>query len=458
MTPSRWGQRRFFLPAALAVLLITIVGTGLAGCRSLAVGAMPFDARRDLTEALPVFPGAEGFGTTTPAGRGGRILVVSNLNAHGPGSLAAAIAESGPRTIVFEVGGTIELEHNLVVREPFLTVAGQTAPEPGITLLGAGFVVNTHDVLVQHLRARPGDRPNGADPESRDGISVVGDRRGETAVYNVVIDHCSVSWAVDEGMSTWYAGVHDVTFSHNFIAENLSQSIHPKGEHSKGLLVGDHSRRIALIGNIFAHNMRRNPLVKGDTSTLIVNNVIYNGGGQGIGFSDRERSGPSAATIIGNLFIPGVDTRGDEYLWRGPHTSNETAIYLEGNAVDTGTLVPYRPSRSIRDVVVSAPPVAVTPLTVLSAVDLEGTLVLSAGARPAQRDPTDRRILQDLAARTGRIIDSQEEVGGYPTPTPTYRALFLPDDPSGDDDGDGYTNLEAWLFERSNEVTANDRL
>ena len=107
--------------------------------------------------------------------------------------------------------------------------------------------------------------------ESRDGIAVLGSPAGTRDAYNVVVDHCSVSWAVDEGVSTWYVGVHDVTFSHCIVSENLSESLHPKGEHSRGLLVGDHARRISVLGNLFCHNTSRNPLLKGYTSVIVAN-------------------------------------------------------------------------------------------------------------------------------------------------------------------------------------------
>jgi hypothetical protein len=393
-----------------------------------------------------VFPGAEGFGTDTVAGRGGQIIVVSTLAESGPGSLREALSASGPRVVLFEVGGVIALSSAVVISNPYVTVAGQSAPDPGITLTGAGLVVTTHDVLVQHIRSRPGDDPAGPDPEGRDGIGVVGRPDGSGETFNVVIDHCSVSWAIDEGVSTWYAGVHDVTFSNNIIAENLAHSLHPKGEHSKGLLIGDHSRRISVIGNLFAHNTRRNPLLKGDTSTLVANNIIYNPGSQAIGFSDPEWSGPSRASIIGNLVIPGASTTSSaRAIWRGIETSGDIQVYADDTSIRDSTTDPWVPDSRMSRVLVAEPPVSVAPLSLSAAADLEATLLTSAGARPAARDAVDIRIVASVENRSGRIIDSPAEVGGYPTPTPGSHTLAIPPDPHGDDDGDGYTNLEEWL-------------
>ena len=443
-------MRRSVLVGSVMVAILVLVVLSAGSCRLFPSLQLPFDATRDLSGGLPVFPGAEGFGSTTVAGRGGDLIRVTTLNASGPGSLEAALTASGRRVVVFEVGGVIELSQNIRITEPFITVAGQTAPSPGITLIGAGIDVGTHDVLIQHIRVRPGDAPGGADPENRDGIAVTGDSRGGTLVYNVVIDHCSVTWAIDEGMSTWYEGVSDITFSNNLIAENLSESLHPKGEHSKGLLVGDHSRRISVIGNVFAHNMRRNPLLKGDTSALIANNLVFNGGTQAIGFSDAERSGRSIATITGNLFIPGPDTAGTDYVWRGRETSDEIELFMDGNLVDIGDLVDFTPNAAIAAVAVAVPPVTVVPLTVEPASELEASLLASAGAFPADRDEVDARIIQSIADRSGSIIDSQDEVGGYPSPGATSRTLVPPADPHGDENGNGYTNLEEWLHGFSN--------
>jgi hypothetical protein len=134
---------------------------------------------------LPVFPGAEGFGTITRAGRGGRIIRVTNLSDRGQGSLREAIDAKGPRVIVFEVGGNINLKSHLKIRNPYVTVAGQTAPQPGITLTGASLSIKTHDVLIQHLRIRVGDRAIGPPPEDRDGIKIQGSKSAAAEVYNI---------------------------------------------------------------------------------------------------------------------------------------------------------------------------------------------------------------------------------------------------------------------------------
>ena len=208
----------------------------------------------------------QGWAAITQGGRGGQILRVTNLNAQGAGSLAEAIATSGPRIIVFEVGGVIDLQGaSLSIENPYVTIAGQTAPSPGITIIDGPLSIKTHDVILQHIRVRPGASRHvtGWEP---DGIST-------TSAYNVIIDHCSVSWAVDENCSAsgprfdgatpdeWRANTsHAITMSNNIIAEGLSNATHTKGEHSKGSLIHDNVTEGAILKNFYASNQVRNPL------------------------------------------------------------------------------------------------------------------------------------------------------------------------------------------------------
>ena len=211
---------------------------------------------------LPAFPGALGWAAQTPGGRGGQIIRVTNLDASGPGSLRAAIEADGPRIVVFEVGGVIDLgKQTLRLRNPFITIAGQTAPSPGITIIRGGMDITAHDVIVQHIRIRPGSAGgewmSGWD---EDGIATVG-------AYNVIIDHCSLTWGTDENLSAsgprftgstpeeWRRGTsHNITFSNNISGESLAYSTHSKGEHSKGSLIHDNVTGLLIVGNLYAHN------------------------------------------------------------------------------------------------------------------------------------------------------------------------------------------------------------
>ncbi|MFC0252871.1 pectate lyase family protein [Massilia consociata] len=229
----------------------------------------------------------------TRGGAGGRIIRVTNLNASGEGSFAAAVAQTGARIVVFEVGGVIDLQGaSIRVQEPHLTIAGQTAPNPGITFIRGEFSVATHDVIVQHIAVRPGEfgRAKRSGWEA-DGLST-------SAADNVIIDHCSFSWATDENLSAsgprfkgatvdeWrQATSRRITFSHNIVAEGLRDSTHRKGEHSKGSLVHDNANRVLFFGNLFNANHERNPLIKGGAHVAVVNNLIHDFGARAVHYN-----------------------------------------------------------------------------------------------------------------------------------------------------------------------------
>src|SRR4051812_16460974 len=220
-----------------------------------------------VTQALPVVPGIVGYGVnTTTAGRGGTVYRVTNLNDSGAGSLKACLDATGARTCIFEVSGVIRVAEDLKIRTGDITIAGQTAPSPGIMIRGGGLKVDASNVLIQHVRFRVGDDPVGPDPGNRDNLKIEGNAAG-APVTNVIIDHCSFSWSVDELASVW--GPHDmITFTNNIFSEPLNDSIHPTDDgtalekHGFGVLLGssDTGGRVTMIGNLFAHSVERNPL------------------------------------------------------------------------------------------------------------------------------------------------------------------------------------------------------
>ncbi|MDP6545877.1 MAG: right-handed parallel beta-helix repeat-containing protein [Phycisphaerae bacterium] len=401
-----------------------------------------------------VFHGAKGFGVDTPAGRGGKVIRVTNLNSDGAGSFRQALETKGPRIVVFEVGGVIDLgAKSIAISEPFCTIAAQTAPSPGITLIRGGMYISTHDVLVRHLRVRPGDagksKRSGWEP---DGISTSGPN-----AYNIVIDHCSISWAVDENLSASgprtegpEATSRRITFSNCIIAECLDNSSHAKGRHSKGSLIHDFCRNIAIIGNLYAHNARRNPYFKAYTTGVIVNNVIYNPGAAAVqlNYSDGEWRATKfkpvncRVAIVGNVMIHGKNTRGNLAM-----IARRGDAYIRDNiAVDkTGKPAPLTGGRinKLKD-----PPVWPAGLTPLPAKDAAAHVVRYAGARPTDRDKTDKRIIGDFQRRKGRIIDSQDEVGGYAKPKSTKRKLKIPTRPA---------EIEVWLNRLAVELEGTHR-
>lgn len=362
-----------------------------------------------LLPGVPAPPDGEGFGAVTAGGRGGRTVEVSSLADAGPGTLRAAVTAPGPRIIVFRVAGLITLDAPLAVSEPFVTIDGASAPGDGITVRGSEVVVRTHDVVIRHVRFRPGDIAG----KEVDALSVGGDSHG------VLIDHVSASWAVDEVLSASGA-IHDVTIQWSIIAEGLNHSVHSKGAHGYGSLVRAVGG-VTLHHNLWAHNDSRNPRL-GDNYGAppfptfdVRNNVIYDYGAIASGMTGDHL----AANYVGNFIRPGPSSRA-----RAPIVLTDTAdvrYFVAGNVVEgrddltrDNTLLFDRAVLNGRSLVtIVKRPFAVPAVRTTSARQALRDVLAGAGATRPRRDPIDARIVREVETRSGRIIDSQNDVGGW---------------------------------------------
>ncbi|HEY0014494.1 MAG TPA: pectate lyase [Allosphingosinicella sp.] len=388
------------------------------------------------------FPGAVGWAAQTPGGRGGRIIRVTSLAASGPGSFRAAVEARGPRIVVFEVAGVIDMGlTTLTIAEPFLTIAGQTAPSPGITIIRGGIDIRASDVIVRHLRVRSGVSGQAARSGwEADGISTV-------AARNVIVDHCTITWALDENLSAsgprftgttpeeWRRGTsHNVTFSYNVLAEGLARGSHPKGEHSKGSLIHDNATGILIYRNLYAHNYERSPMLKGGVHAAVVNNFIFNPGAQAMHYNlmDLEwGSNPhqlGELSAVGNVLRAGFSTRPDvAFLTIGGvgdlryHGRDNLAVDRMGRPLPMLGRYTTSPARIIET---RRPVVWPAGLDVIPADQVETHVLRFAGARPWDRDAHDIRVLFDVVEGRGEIIDDEREVGGYPQVAPA-RAPFV---------------------------------
>lgn len=352
---------------------------------------------------LPAFPGAEGFGRLAQGGRGGGVIEVVNLNDSGPGSLRAALNASGPRTIVFRTGGIIELQEELQITEPFVTIAAQTAPGDGIVLRNFGISIFTHDVIIRGLRIRAGDGLHILSPDNRDCVAL------QEGAYNIIIDHCSLSWALDENVSIG-GGAHHVSVQHSIISEGLFRGVHPKGPHSMGLLVDNGSYAVSVHHSLFAHNNGRNPLFMGSTDLEFVNNMVYD---WGYASEFQENGAQVRADIIGNWWKPltgPVDL--DELPLSVDFDFNDnigSLLHISGNTWPGGPFLTPQQIASFgangalfpaTSVLMDASTVTVSPVA-----QVRTALPAWAGAIHPQRDATDLRILQQLADSTGGLLD-----------------------------------------------------
>lgn len=445
--------------------------TGLVITLVLALNIFAVPLAASTTGGLLAFPGAEGFGAHAKGGRGGKVLHVTNLNDSGPGSLRWAVEHEGPRTIVFEISGTIELESRLNIANPFITIAGQTAPGDGICLKGETLLISTHDVIVRYLRVRLGDASHGQGSlQGKDAISIA---QGT----DIMVDHCSASWSLDEVLSasTKLPRLTRVTVQWCFITEGLNPSNHGFGS----LIRGTGGARYSFLHNLYAHNVGRNPRPGNydsnphdlDPDGLLLDfrhNVIYNWGGRHAGYN-RDAVSVTRMNYVGNTLIPGADSAptGIAYATGSPFNQYFFAANAYDGRVpeDPWSLVRYNAKWSAEEIRQSRrdQPFETGPVSATDAFGAYARVLESGGASRPKRDPVDARIVDDVQHHTGRIIQSQDTVGGWPelrsapAPQDTDRD-GMPDDWETANDlnphdpadrnrvgPDGYTMLERYL-------------
>lgn len=462
---------------SLAIILSPITLAALTIC--LAFPALSLHA----AQPPPAFPGAEGAGGITRGGRGGQVIEVTNLDDGGPGSLRAAFQASGPRIVIFRVSGIIALETPLKITEPFLTVAGQTAPGDGICIRGETTEIDTHDVVLRYLRFRRGQL------KRRD------DALGGYPVRNIIIDHCSASWGLDENLSLYRyiekspdgkdkkLPVENLTIQWCISSEALDLNNHAFGGTWGG-------RNASFHHNLFACNTGRNPSIGYGDHVDFRNNVLFNWRHRTVDGGDAS----SWVNVIANYFKPGPATGpgdirhrmsrpqhlkmfseaptpgkwfvADNFAVGNPQVSadnwNGGVQFDEPDIKETGGLP------ALIGKIRGPAPFAAVPIKQQSAEQAYELVLAQAGATLPKRDPVDERVIESV--RTGKpktgngIIDTPADVGGWPeyksAPGPAdtdhdgmpddweKRFGFNSNDPTDgtmDKDGDGYTNVEEYL-------------
>lgn len=412
-------------------------------------------------EPVPAFPGAEGFGARAVGGRGGDVYHVTNLSDSGPGSLREGIRTArGPRTIVFDLSGTIFLRSTLKVDRPFLTLAGQTAPGDGVTVAGFDTVISgTHDVIVRYLRFRPGDI-------NCPGFQ--GDALSVTDSHDVILDHISASWSIDETVSVTHSD--RVTVQWSIIAESLNAACHTKGRHGYGTLLRWGNGGVTFHHNLFAHHASRNPRLGDDLGLDFVNNVVYDWGSEA-GYSGPASEGSPRLNYVANTLVAGPSTHGSKRKLAFSCGSDQTQVYLRHNRIDaTAHGAPASAPGGwelLSGACQSSADRFPFPEVGTDIAEEACRRVLGGAGASLARDRVDASILRSVVDRTGSLIDSQKQVGGWPE----LRTQRPPDDSDGDglpdaweaargldgldaSDGrsqgpDGFSNLEIYLHDRT---------
>lgn len=358
---------------------------------------------------IPAFPGAEGFGAYTVGGRGGKVIEVTNLNDKGPGSFRAAVEAEGPRTVVFRVSGTIRLETPLRIKNPYITIAGQTAPGDGICIQGHGIDVSADQVIIRFLRVRPGDVLN----------KPIGDAISGRFVQNVIIDHCSMSWTMDE-VCTWYL-LGNVTVQWCLMSEALDRSLHHKGAHGAGHATGGFN--LSSHHNLIMSNSFRNPRFSGcgartDSIVDFRNNVVYN-------FVTSAYGGEGGTyNFVANYYKPGPSSKSRHFL--SPYAHKEIGygrwyitdnVFVGNDAVTKDNWTAVHPAKNKAD-----KPFPTAEITTQTAEKVYELVLENVGAIYPKRDAVDARVVKETKTGGGKIINSQSEVGGYPE-LKTYNVL-----------------------------------
>lgn len=379
-------------------------------------------AEGQLPAAATVPQESELFGAGTVGGSGGRIIHVTSLAASGPGSLQEALLADGPRTIVFDVAGRINLieDSSLIIKNPYVTIDGSTAPYPGITISGGTLGINTHDVIVRGLAIRPGNLDadgniaSGVSLDNRDGIGIYSD------AYNILIEHNSVSWATDELIQIWGTNDHDITIRNNILSEGLYQAGHPDGVHSDALIVGFDAKNVAIYQNIFSDNARRNPVLQNGAEAFIANNLTFystvNVHFLSEGPSRYNYSGEATlATIVNNVILNGGSDTQASLLKVEAVLVNGSQVYTNGNIIPAD--IDYLSSRTGVSIpanfLATQAPVTIADYQLLSSDQVISALLKSGAVGSYQYDAIDQRILEQIKTGIGAYVNSATEAGGY---------------------------------------------
>lgn len=426
----------------LFVMAAAMLPLALSGAKPQKVRAIPPSAPADGEPREIAFEGAEGFGAYSRGGRGGRVLRVTTLEDHGkPGSLRWAVAQSGARIVEFAVEGILSLRQPLVIEQPYLTIDGSTAPGGGITLKDGGVrVVRTHDIIIRHIRVRPGDEAALGKGKWKDHPQPMqGDALSITESADILIDHVSASWATDETISVTHS--RRVTVQNCFITEPLANpALHIEEgvpiSHAYGALVSGDG--VSYLKNYFAYFKIRGPQMSGGTAelparTAAINNLVafYENSGTRV----KAALEPSDYIVRNNVYRhplkPGAPDihllaaraeKGTDNFVSPAAAAGKTRLYVAGNIGPLNPLgerdgwasvrTDFEPAVAAR-LRVPEPPFAVEPLTLLPASAVEAHVLAHAGATLPRRDAVDARLVRQFRQAEGKVIFSQDDVGGY---------------------------------------------
>jgi pectate lyase len=464
------------LSAAVAVALMAGPGSTSSPAESGAVApALPAKLPDGRQRA---FPTAEGFGAAALGGRGGIVIEVTNTNEAGEGSLRACIEAVGPRTCIFRTGGTITLnEKALVVHNPYLTIAGESAPGGGIAIRNSeqqgrpSLQIFTNDVIVRHLRIRPGPHAVASCCSGALGLYSLG-------ATNIMLDHISASWGSDETVDSEDAT--NFTWQWGIASEPLLDGGPGKKNRARNMLFTK-GGNVTVHHSLFSTGLFRNPQIKmalPDSIADVVNNVLYSPQWQFvISFGDEWTR--IRANVIGNYKIAGENLHNDRLVQLFEESGSGFSIFLQDNLDET-----YLPTlqKAAQEALApehqkyfSSERFSVPAVRTTSPQAAYEEVLANAGATKPSRDAVDQRIIEEVKNRNGHILKNDpKKVGGWPElaagepyPDSDHDGMADdweaknelnaadPTDGARDADGDGWTNLEEFLHFMAGDPTGN---
>lgn len=383
--------------------------------------------------AAPLASGAQ---TQGGAVVGGAIVHVTSLADSGPGTLRQALLVRGPKVIVFDVGGVIRLDSDLKAATDHTTIAGQSAPAPGIILTGGSLRLRASDLVVQHIAVRPGPSPDARINGNRDAITIGG---GSHKLHDVLVENVSLSWSVDENADI-AGGVQGVTIRNSIIAEALNHAGHPKGRHSMGLLINKDDQAVAITGNLLAANMFRNPVIARGASAYVGYNLIADPGENAIHFYSVAAPTLLQASIVGNVIKAGPDSDTNITAVMLPadmaQKLADARIYVKDNRAAPGEITNASGFKLAADPPV-APPKGFSP-----PADMPAFVLAHAGAHPAWRGRVDTRIVEGVRSGREKIVDAPPDSLDE---APTAAVATVPSAPFEPSRLAGLLRVQAWL-------------
>ncbi|CCH47321.1 hypothetical protein [Pseudodesulfovibrio piezophilus] len=387
---------------------------------------------------------------------GSNIIHVTSLDDDGPGTLREALEKDGPKIIVFEESGTILLKSDLIITHDKTTIAGETAPSPGIIIHNGSLHIRASDIVVSHVAIYPGSSNDPQIAENRDGISIYGSPSKNIQRNNILLHNVSVGWAVDENIGIQGLTDH-IKIVRSLIAQPLVTGGHPKGSHSMNILLGGTVKRVIIVGSVLAGAEYRSPRLLTGNRVSFINNVIV---GPGLRATHLDTSQtvlqPGAIDLIGNVYFPTAATKCNSYAIdidsQFLKATPATTVHLDDNAVLESCKTDCLKLTNATMNLLAEEPVTQFGWKVISSKNVTEGVYPYVGSHPAQRNPIDAKVIRSIEDCSISLMQEMRDTGGYSSlkSIPTNDDVPISEKLTSPEDVD---TMKAWLLMLHKRVT-----